>query len=322
MAYYFMVSGKNKQQIALNISNSKYFTRISRFQNEKYSLEEIDNFTMMFDNETEMRKALIDENILPIELANKEITTRILKKGEYNKIMYDLFYQKDIKYIGNPNLLIARIEEKLNNGDYLFVKKFAHFFTNYYVVSSTAPEVRYFAEESLRTGKRSIHFDREIDKNGDKPLTRMCKLLIFDHYQNFNGTIGTIRYDETAVNYVNLHKVLAFVNHYDKKRQLQEEKTKKSRIKKYSQIELNDELKQPKEHKEIETNTINEEQIQEEKTYELYQDNLFDLIAGNRLEQYVNGEFEVISFPSPKKRVLKPAKKEYGTQINLFDTNK
>ena len=275
MAYYFMIKGKNNQQIALDISKSKCFTRLSKYKNERYSLEEIDMFTMTFNTEDEIKKTLIEE-----EISERQLTTRILHKGSYNKIMYDFLLQKDIIYIANPNLLIKRIENKLDTGNYRFVKEFASFFLNYHEVGSTAPEVREFATSSAREGKRSRHFD-ELDENGDKPLVRMCKLLIFEHTTNRDGTIT---YSQNK-KYINLHKVLAFVNHYDKKYQ-----KKKQEETKYS----------------------------EESSY--FQENFFDMEARGTFDKKENdSESNSGTKTSFKKRVLKP---EYGRQLDLFDTYK
>ena len=51
---------------------------------------------MMFNNEQELRKVLISEGILPIELHNKPLSSRLLIKGKYEKVRHDFLYQKDM----------------------------------------------------------------------------------------------------------------------------------------------------------------------------------------------------------------------------------
>ena len=53
MAYYFMSEVSKGKYRELNISNSKYFQDINRRYNKPcaYTLEEIDKFTMMFNDE-------------------------------------------------------------------------------------------------------------------------------------------------------------------------------------------------------------------------------------------------------------------------------
>ena len=75
MAYYFMVESKRGTYLPLDIKKSIYFQLIkTKYQKPNaYTLNEIDSFTMMFNNELELRKTLIAEGLLPIELCNKPL---------------------------------------------------------------------------------------------------------------------------------------------------------------------------------------------------------------------------------------------------------
>jgi len=70
MAYYFTVESKRDEFIPIDIKDSIYFQILKRKYEKPcaYSLEEIDNFTMMFDNELELRHILISEGLLPIKM--------------------------------------------------------------------------------------------------------------------------------------------------------------------------------------------------------------------------------------------------------------
>lgn len=211
MAYYFMVEPKRGKFIPLKIKNSIYFqTEKTKYSKEcAYSLEEIDNFTMMFNHENELRNALVLEGLLPIELKDKPLSTRLLTKGAYEKVRYSFLYQKDIDYIADPTMVVEFIMKKYYENDFVFIQKFANNFSKYYECSSTAPEVLQASTSSIRESKRNKLFET-IDQNGDLLITRLVKLLILKHKEHFDGTIAY----SNEVNYRNLHTVIAFINNY------------------------------------------------------------------------------------------------------------
>lgn len=211
MAYYLTIEKKKGNYTPLEINKSKYFTRTSNLKGNGSTLQEIDMFTMMFNNEKELRSALFRDGLVEMRYAGRPLSIRLLRNNHYYKVMYDMMYQKDIEYIANPKLLIKRINDKLLAGDYRFVEKFANNFLNFHDCLSTAPEVREFAISSSRDLHCCKYF-YSLDENGDNPLIRMTKLLIYDYKQ---GLSGKVEYKET-VKYRNLHSVLAFVNNYDK----------------------------------------------------------------------------------------------------------
>lgn len=214
MAYYLTAESKRDEFIPLEIKHSVYFQIVKTKYGKKcaYTLEEIDNFTVMFDNESELRKALIYEGILPTELKNRKLSIRIIRKGKYEKIKYDFLYQKDLEYLANPLLVVEEIMKRYYQNDFLFLQKFASNFSNFYECSTTAPEVLQSATISLREGRRHYLLE-SIDKNGDLLVARLVKLLILKHTESFDGTINY----KDEINYRNLHSVIAFINNYDKK---------------------------------------------------------------------------------------------------------
>ena len=212
MAYYLTIEKEKGKFTPLDITKSKYFTRTSNLKGTRCTLAEVDAFTMMFNDERELRGALYREGFVDIENAGKGLTIRILRNNKYWKVMYDLLYQKDLEYIASPEKLISLINNKLEMGDYRFTLKYANTFLNFYDCRSTAPEVREFTLSSIRDGKKSNHFNN-LDENYDNPLTRMTKLLIYDYYQTPSGRV---EYKNT-VKYRNLHLILAFINYYNKK---------------------------------------------------------------------------------------------------------
>lgn len=214
MAYYLTVESKRGATIPLEIKDSIYFQIVKRKYEKAcaYSLDEIDSFTMMFNNESELRNALICEGILPLELRNKKLSIRFLKNGKYQKIRYDFLYQKDLEYIANPESVVEEIMKRYYQNDFVFLQKFAYTFSNYHECSTTAPEVSQSSAISIREGRRHYLLE-SVDKNGDLLVARLVKLLILKHTESFDGTI----HYKDEVNYRNLHAVIGFINHYDKK---------------------------------------------------------------------------------------------------------
>lgn len=216
MAYYFTVSKKKGEYTPLNITKSKYFTKLSRYKGLGLSLQEIDMFTMMFDDEAELRNALYNEDILDIKYIGNPLSARILRNGTYHKVMYDFLYQKDIEYIANPKKVLDRILHKFIDKDYRFMKQFAKNYVEFHDCATTAAEVAMYANNSITYGNMDKHLlDR--DENGDLPLLRIAKLLIYEYYQLPSGK--TIYKDE--IKYRNLHSIVAFINNYDKKYNLE-----------------------------------------------------------------------------------------------------
>lgn len=212
MAYYFMVSKKRGEYTPIDITKSKYFMRTSKLKGAGMTLEEIDMFTMMFNDEQELRMALFNEGLLKQDMINSPLSARILRNKEYFKVMYDFLYQKDMEYVLEPARIIKKINDKLMNDDFRFVLSYANTFAEFHDCSSTAPEVRAFASESIKFGRRSNEFNF-LDEENDNPLVRMTKLLIYQYEQYYNGRVEY----QNKIKYRNLHMVIAFVNNYDKK---------------------------------------------------------------------------------------------------------
>ena len=212
MAYYFMITKRGNKYTPLDITKSKYFSRDSRYTGMGMSLKEADSFTMMFDDEKELRIALFKEGILEHRNFSSPLSIRFLRNGKYNKVMYDFLYQKDIEYVANPFNIIDKISDKLYKGDYRFVLQYASAFMGYHDCAATASEVRDFADNSIIYNHANRHLF-ETDQHGDNALERMTKLLIFEYEQSSSGAIEY----KKIVKYRNLHAVIAFVNNYEKK---------------------------------------------------------------------------------------------------------
>ena len=213
MAYYFMSEVSKGTYEPIQISNSKYFP-YPQPKNKKtfsYKLPEIDAFTMMFDDETELRERLVEEGILSVTQFDKPLAIRCLYNNKYKKVPYDFLYQKDLEFIANPNKLIEKIVKRFYEKDFLLIKKIINRFSENRECSSTLPEVRAHLEASIREGNINKHF-YDLDENNDLLLNRLLKQIIFE---SFNTKSGKTIY-KNEIRYRNLHTLLALVNYYDK----------------------------------------------------------------------------------------------------------
>lgn len=102
MAYYLTIKNKNEYKL-LDISSAQEFRRLSNLKNS-YSLEEIDLFTSQFNGEIDLKTKLYEQDIISIEDINKEITIRRKNKDELIKVMYDLVYSYNKKYLNEEYL--------------------------------------------------------------------------------------------------------------------------------------------------------------------------------------------------------------------------
>ncbi|MBQ8219358.1 MAG: hypothetical protein IJZ79_06365 [Bacilli bacterium] len=223
MPYYLTVEVSKGKYLKLPIDKLQekgLFYRTSRFVSETLcSLEEIDMFTTQFYNEFELRKTLIENGILPTNLANKRLSIRYNSEGEFKKVMYDLLYQKDIEFILEPQRIINMVYQRFMSGEYDFIKKIFNHFKEHHDCSSTAPEILYMINDTLLYNRLNPHFF-EKDKNGDEIIIRGLKLLIYVYSEKS----GKIKYTN-KIKYRNLHDLIALINDYDLKQQKEKDST-------------------------------------------------------------------------------------------------
>lgn len=317
MAYSLSVEIKKSQYMNLPIDKLQdkgLFYKLSTFKKPGLcSLEEIDLFTTQFHNELELRKVLLENGILPVNLSNKNITIRYKSEGEFKKVMYDLFYQKDIENIVEPKKIIESIYERFKKGEYdLILKLFIHF-QKHRDCSSTASEIIYYIEDTVRKNTINGHLF-EKDENNDEIIVRGLKLLIYEYRQKF----GKIYY-QNKIKYRYLHDIIAFVNNYDK----QEEKEEKNdNFEQYDLFTVPEEeqsasaIRNSKVHDiEEPKNTVEEQEEEIEPDKFVFQDEAkFGL---DEIERRINMEMierQTLS-STPKKRV----RKIIPNQISLFD---
>ena len=98
MAYYLTIKRKN-DYYKIDLSSLSDFKRLSRFKNDSYSLEELDNFTSTFDSEVNLKKYLYENNLISFDEITKELSIRMKYKDKLDKVKYGLVYKNMKKFL-------------------------------------------------------------------------------------------------------------------------------------------------------------------------------------------------------------------------------
>lgn len=117
MAYYIVIKN-NKDYRKIDISSLKEFTRISRFKNDCYSLEELDLFTSKFNDIIDLKEVLYENNLINNDEILSDISIRIKSNNKLVKVKYDMVYSNSVKFL-DTMYLKSVICTLSNDKDYL-----------------------------------------------------------------------------------------------------------------------------------------------------------------------------------------------------------
>jgi len=126
MAYYLTIKD-NKNYKKLDIALLDEFKRISKFKNDSYSLDEIDNFTIKFESELSLKRKLYEVGIITLEEITKEINIRRKTKGNLEIVSYGLVYKDIAKYLDEFYLRSKLLELQ---SDRIFLNKLITHYRN------------------------------------------------------------------------------------------------------------------------------------------------------------------------------------------------
>ena len=117
MAYYIVIKN-NKDYRKIDISSLKEFTRVSRFKNDCYSLEELDLFTSKFNDIIDLKEVLYENNLINNDEILSDISIRIKSNNKLVKVKYDIVYSNSVKFL-DTMYLKSVICTLSNDKDYL-----------------------------------------------------------------------------------------------------------------------------------------------------------------------------------------------------------
>ena len=199
MAYYFMISNKEGyKSIDLNIHPC--FNRISKFNGDKYSLEEIDNFTSSFANELALRESLWYNWLLNENEVFKQIFILYKDKGYFKRVKYNLVFQDASKYL-NPVFLNYMLKSLFQ--DNCFVNRFLSYYGNSIVNSDIVCAIREYT-----FGNPELDIYNLIDE--------FLNREIYNRKYNYK----TMSYEYLSIKYKPLHDLAMFVYNYVEKPQM------------------------------------------------------------------------------------------------------
>lgn len=215
MAYYLQVKDFNGEYRSLNLNKSDKFNSdvisSSFVKSTAYSLQGLDHFTMKFENETELKNHLLLSGILPINLANRPLFIRF--KNKINARNYDLLFKDDLEFFYVPDSLINFVEVRYQNKDFKFIRDLAEYFRNFRECGTTASELIALSDKAINSSQIDRGFN-ERDVNGDNPIRRLVKLLIYK-YKTLPG--NNIEYNYNEFNWRTLHILIEFIKDYEQK---------------------------------------------------------------------------------------------------------
>lgn len=211
MAYYLTINERSNYKL-LDITRVNEFTRLSRFKNNSYSLEEIDLFTSKFEGEVELKRRLYETGIITSSDIAKKIEARIKIDGKLKKVRYDLVYKPikkylDVQYLRGQLLILQHDRE--------FLEKLL----DYYRKSHK--------QEGLRQINALLNGYNGVDINMFSALCLFLQdeLFIVDH------TTG-----EVELKYKSLHDLAMFVYNYSNSKERNEQD--KNTVESSKKIEL------------------------------------------------------------------------------------
>ena len=218
MAYFLQLKNDNGNYRTLDIEKCDLFQSKNITKTYKrsggYKIQELDRFTMLFDDEQDLKKYLFNAGILPESWLNGKIIIRFIKKDRVKN--YDLLFKEDLAYFYIPNSIVSLVLEKFELGDFKFLNDLARNFYWYRECSSTAAELVNLTELAINNGIVDNGF-REYDSNGDNVVSRLIKLLTYKYSQSSNGKIT---YQE-EFNWRTFHSLINFINSYDRDLKIQ-----------------------------------------------------------------------------------------------------
>lgn len=191
MAYYLTVKRQNKD-ILIDISMLDEFIKMSKYKNGGYSLEEIDNLTMSFDNEYFFKDALYNKGLIELDDIKKELTIKIKKKDGLEKIRKGLVYGDGTKYFdvyGLKFILLSKQKDKY------FIEKLLSYYRNSYINGINVSKMRY-----------------ALNINDLRLLNSVLGEFYMKEISKIDNVTG-----ELKINYKNFHDLAMFIYEYEQK---------------------------------------------------------------------------------------------------------
>jgi len=236
MAYYLTVS-RNREYKKINILSISKFERTSKFKNESCSLEEIDNFTSLYDDEIILKKVLYENGLIDLDDIVRELSIRFPSNGTLKKVNYGVFYKNTKKYLDIDYLRNVLLSLSSDNE---FLKKLVTRYRNSYCNNLTVNHIRNY-----------LIYSDEIDIN--YYLGEFFLNEIFDK---------DYKTGEAKLKYKSLHDLAMFVSNYIDKMKNDKLNNDETYDTKRRLLQLQKECISPKETKYVKRKVLTKKQVE------------------------------------------------------------
>lgn len=227
MAYYIVIKN-NKDYRKIDISNLKEFTRISRFKNDCYSLEELDLFTSKFIDELDLKMVLFENKLIDYNEILSDISIRIKTNNKLVKVKYDMVYSDSFKYL-DTFYLKSVINTLSNSKDYL--NKLIAYYRNSNCNNENIAKIRWIL----------------LGNNDELDLYNTINDFIIREIFKTDYKTG-----EVSIKYKSLHDLAMFTYNYINKKEVVSENKKENLLELQRKLLQNNNVKRKKKVKQIE----------------------------------------------------------------------
>ena len=227
MAYYIVIKN-NKDYRKIDISNLKEFTRISRFKNDCYSLEELDLFTSKFIDELDLKMVLFENKLIDYNEILSDISIRIKTNNKLVKVKYDMVYSDSFKYL-DTFYLKSVINTLSNSKDYL--NKLIAYYRNSNCNNENIAKIRWIL----------------LGNNDELDLYNTINDFIIREIFRTDYKTG-----EVSIKYKSLHDLAMFTYNYINKKEVVSENKKENLLELQRKLLQNNNVKRKKKVKQIE----------------------------------------------------------------------
>lgn len=227
MAYYIVIKN-NKDYRKIDISNLKEFTRISRFKNDCYSLEELDLFTSKFIDELDLKMLLFENKLIDYNEILSDISIRIKTNNKLVKVKYDMVYSDSFKYL-DTIYLKSVINTLSNSKDYL--NKLIAYYRNSNCNNENIAKIRWIL----------------LGNNDELDLYNTINDFIIKEIFKTDYKTG-----EVSIKYKSLHDLAMFTYNYINKKEVVSENKKENLLELQRKLLQNNDVKRKKKVKQIE----------------------------------------------------------------------
>lgn len=227
MAYYIVIKN-NKDYRKIDISNLKEFTRISRFKNDCYSLEELDLFTSKFIDELDLKMLLFENKLIDYNEILSDISIRIKTNNKLVKVKYDMVYSDSFKYL-DTIYLKSVINTLSNSKDYL--NKLIAYYRNSNCNNENIAKIRWIL----------------LGNNDELDLYNTINDFIIREIFKTDYKTG-----EVSIKYKSLHDLAMFTYNYINKKEVVSENKKENLLELQRKLLQNNNVKRKKKVKQIE----------------------------------------------------------------------